>query len=241
MRNGRATVIAQPPGVSFQAERRRPRHVLLPGVVMSAALIVDDHPVVVAAVKLVLETQGYTQIHVASRGVDVVPMIREHTPELIVLDLKLEGMSGLEVLERIRAIGLSCKVVIFTSSEPVHYLPRCRRAGAMAYVTKSAQLQQLQSAIKAVRSGYTFFPEMPDASVGQFDMQSNERALIDLLSDRELHILVQLAHGKPNKLIASEMNLSHKTVSTYKTRLMMKLGMGSLVLLRELAKRNQLL
>ena len=72
------------------------------------------------------------------------------------------------------------------------------------------------------------------------DVHSDERQLIERLSNRELHILVQLAHGKPNKLIAEEMNLSHKTISTYKTRLMLKLGISSLVLLRELVKRNGL-
>ena len=207
---------------------------------MYSAGIVDDHPVVVGAVTLVLETLGYKPIHVASSGVDVVPMIREHAPSLIVLDLKLKGMGGLEVLDRINALGLLCKVVIFTSADPDSYLVRCRRAGAMAFVSKAASLQQLHNAIKAVRSGYSYFPELLEINAAQSDVHSNERQLIERLSNRELHILVQLAHGKANKLIAEEMNLSHKTISTYKTRLMLKLGMSSLVLLRELVKRNGL-
>lgn len=205
---------------------------------MDSALIVDDHPVVLRAVTVVLESLGYKPIHVASRGVDVVPMIRAHAPKVIVLDLKLPGMGGLEVLDRINALGLVCKIVIFSSAEADSYQARCQRAGAMAFVDKSADLKQLENAIKAVRSGYSYFTAKINA--GQSDVHSDERQLIARLSNRELHILVQLAHGKTNKLIAEEMNLSHKTISTYKTRLMLKLGMNSLVLLREFVKRNDL-
>ena len=208
---------------------------------MEIAMIVEDHPVVAITLQGVLKTHGYKQVHMVSSSVDVVPMIRQHAPGLVVLDLELGANSGLDSLERIRAIGLSCKVVVFTSKDPAHYLARCRRAGAMAYVTKSADLQQLQNAIKAVRAGYTYFPESSEPHAGKYAVQSNEQQLIDQLSDRELHILVQLAQGKANKDIAEEMHLSHKTISTYKTRLMIKLGIGSLVLLRELAKRNQLI
>jgi len=207
---------------------------------MGRVLLAEDHPVVVSAIHMLLHGLGYKQIHVVSSGVDVVPMIREHAPDLMILDLNLAGMCGLDVLQRIRSIGLVCKVVIFTSAPRNSFLMRCRRAGAMAFVEKSADLKQLENAIKAVRSGYTFFPEMHGVSSGQLDALSDERQLIDRLSDRELHILVQLAHGKSNKLIALEMNLSHKTVSTYKTRLMLKLGITSSVTLRELVVRNDL-
>ncbi|PCR94816.1 response regulator transcription factor [Pseudomonas allokribbensis] len=207
---------------------------------MDSALIVDDHPVVVGAVRMVLESLGYKPVHVASSGVDVVPMIRAHAPKLIVLDLKLTGFGGLEVLERIRTIGLDCKVVIFTSADPEHYLMRCRRAGAMAFVTKSAAMQQLQSAIKAVRSGYSFFPELPVNNAGQSDASRDERESIASLSTREMEIMIKLAQGDSNKRIAQAMSLSHKTISTYKTRLMLKLGVSSLVVLREFAKRNGL-
>ncbi|TFA81455.1 MULTISPECIES: response regulator transcription factor [unclassified Pseudomonas] len=206
---------------------------------MGSALIVDDHPVVVGALRLVLESAGYKPIYVTSKGVDVVPMLREHTPDLVVLDLKLDGFGGLEVLERIRAIGLVCKVVIFTSAEPEHYMVRCRRAGAMAFVAKSASMEHLQNAIKAVHAGYSYFPEMPVNAV-QSEAHRDERELIALLSTREMEIMLKLARGESNKHIALTMNLSHKTVSTYKSRLMLKLGVSSLVALGAFVKRNGL-
>ena len=206
---------------------------------MGSVLVAEDHPVVVTAISLLLQGLGYKQIHVATSGVDVVPMLREHSPELVVLDLKLNGFGGLEVLERIRAIGLVCKVVIFTSAEPEHYMVRCRRAGAMAFVAKSASMEHLQNAIKAVHAGYSYFPEMPVNAV-QSEAHRDERELIALLSTREMEIMLKLARGESNKHIALTMNLSHKTVSTYKSRLMLKLGVSSLVALGAFVKRNGL-
>ncbi|WP_192564170.1 response regulator transcription factor [Pseudomonas gozinkensis] len=205
---------------------------------MKSVVIVDDHPVIRQALRLILESLGFKSIHEASSTVEVVPMIRQHRPTLLILDLKLEGGSGLDVLERIRSNGLECRVIVYTAQPPDNYLQRCMRAGARAYISKTDSLQQLINAVNAVMAGYTLFPEFLDCSVASL---SNERQQIEHLSDRELHILVQLAHGKPNNQIAHDLNLSHKTISTYKTRLMLKLGLSSLVLLREFAKRNHLL
>ncbi|PNA04943.1 MULTISPECIES: response regulator transcription factor [Pseudomonas] len=208
---------------------------------MGSALIVDDHPVVVSAVRLVLESLGYKPVYVTSDSSEVVSLVRLYEPDLMVLDLNLPGPGGLETLEHLKKVGLSCKVVVFSTANPDQFLMRCRRAGAMAFVTKSAELQQLQSAIKAVRAGYSYFLDLPNVTAGQTELHSDEGKLIASLSDRELQILIELARGISNKQIAEDMNRSHKTISTYKTRLMLKLGIKSSVVLREFAIRNHLL
>ncbi|MFJ7313598.1 response regulator [Pseudomonas sp. NPDC098747] len=208
---------------------------------MKSALIVDDHPVVRAAIRIVLQTEGFKEIHEASSGNEVVQLLREHRPRLVVLDLRLPALDGLDVLARIKANDLDCRVLVFSSHDPLFYQERCLRAGAMAYVTKTNQLQQLHKAIQAVMSGYTYFSAMPDNVSVLNAVQATEKQMIDQLSDRELSIFVQLAQGKANKAIAEDMHLSHKTVSTYKTRLMKKLGMGTPVHLRDFAKRNHLI
>ncbi|MGG7674577.1 response regulator [Pseudomonas sp. WC2] len=208
---------------------------------MKSALIVDDHPVVRAAVRIVLQTEGFKDIHEVSNGSEVVSLIREFKPQLVVLDLRLPALDGLDVLARIKANDLDCRVLIFSSHDPLYYQERCLRAGAMAYVTKSNQLQQLHKAIQAVMSGYTYFTSLPDSVNTLNTVQLTEKQMIDQLSDRELSIFQQLAQGKPNKTIAEDMLLSHKTISTYKTRLMKKLGLNSVVHLRGFAKRNQLI
>jgi len=210
---------------------------------MKSALIVDDHPVVRAAVKLVLETERFKVIHEASSASEAMALSREHKPKLVVLDLKLPGLGGLEVLERLKATDPECRVLIFTSQDPLHYQDRCLRSGAMGYVAKTNQLLQLHKAVQALMSGYSYFAALPDSGPVSSPSHRSEKQLIDELSNRELSILEQLALGKPNKSIAAEMFLSHKTVSTYKTRLIKKLGLHSksAVYLREFAKRNHLI
>ncbi|NUU39212.1 response regulator transcription factor [Pseudomonas sp. C2B4] len=208
---------------------------------MESVLIVDDHPVVRGAVKIVLRQQGFKRIYETDSGNEVMRMIRELKPNLVVLDLNLPSLDGLEVLGRIQAAEVGCRVVIFTSQEPEFFQDRCMRAGAAAYVDKTKSLEHLQKAVHAVSGGYTYFSQLPTSSVSKTPFQLSEKHMIDQLSDRELTILQQLARGRSNKAIADNLHLSHKTVSTYKTRLIEKLNVDSLVHLRDLALRHKLI
>jgi two-component system response regulator EvgA len=206
---------------------------------MKKVLLVDDHPVVRAAVRLVLELEGFKRISEASSGSEAISLLHEHSFNLVVLDLVMPGGDGLELLERIRASDWSCLVLVFTSLDPLFFQERCMRAGAMAYVAKTNVLSQLHKAVHAVMTGYTYFARLPSGS--QDALQRSEKQMIDKLSNRELTILQYLARGMSNKAIAELMHLSHKTVSTYKTRLIEKLGVNAAVHLRDFAKRNHLI
>ena len=115
------------------------------------------------------------------------------------------------------------------------------RAGAAAYVSKSRSLEDLEAAVKSVMAGYTYFAQLDSISVSMGSLQRSEKELIDSLSNRELAILQHLARGSKNNEIAEIMHLSYKTVSTYKSRLIDKLNVRSLVLLRDFALRNHLI
>jgi two-component system response regulator EvgA len=208
---------------------------------MKSALIADDHPVVRAAVKILLKAEGFQRIEEASSGNEVLPLIRGHQPDLVVLDLVMPALDGLDVLARIQAGEVGTRVLVFTAQEPVFYQDRCMRAGAAAYVSKTNDLQHLQKAVHAVMAGYSYFVQLPTTSVSLNRLQRSEKDMIDKLSDRELTIFQHLARGMSNKAISECMNLSHKTVSTYKTRLVEKLNLDSAVHLRELAVRNCLI
>ena len=117
---------------------------------------------------------------------------------------------------------------------------RCMQSGAAGYVCKQEELSELTSAIKAVFSGYNYFPSQALTSETNDHNYSSEIELFKLVNDRELMVLKLFAQGKTNKDIAAGMFLSNKTVSTYKKRLMQKLKAHSLVELIELAKRNGL-
>jgi two-component system response regulator EvgA len=206
---------------------------------MKSVAIVDDHPVVRAAVKLVLEREGFKRIHEASSVGEASVMFRDQNVHLVILDLVMPGGNGLDVLERIKASNLSCVVLVFTSLDPLFFQERCMRAGALAYVAKTNDLSQLHKAIRALMAGYTYFAQLPSASMDA--RQQSEKQMINKLSNRELTILQCLARGTTNKAIAELMHLSHKTVSTYKTRLIAKLGVKAAVHLRDFAIRNHLI
>ncbi|MGZ7460233.1 response regulator [Pseudomonas sp. Ma2-10] len=205
---------------------------------MLKAMIVDDHPFIRSAVKMILKQEEYEIVAEAGNGADAVQLAREHLPDLILLDIAMPGVDGLDALSRMASHRISAKVLVLTSLSAVFYSLRCMKAGASGYVSKSDDLSELIKAINAIKSGYTFFPDLAIKSVHREDAQATESKLIQSLSDRELSILQQLANGLTNKQIGEAMLLSNKTISTYKARLIEKLNITSLIHMAEFAKRN---
>ncbi len=205
------------------------------------ALVVDDHPFIRATVTYLLKQEGFDEIYQAGNGADAMQIAREKCPDLIILDLAMPKLGGLEVISRIKALELPCKILVLTSYLAVFFSTRCMRAGAMGFVAKTGELDELQKAIKAVMSNYSCFPSLPTSSVRRDDLQATEEELVHSLSDRELAVLQMLAQGLGNNEIAKCMLLSHKTISTYKTRLKEKLHMSSVVHLSKFAQRNHLI
>lgn len=208
---------------------------------MLKALVVDDHSFIRASVKMLLKAELFEIIGEADNGVDAMQLARDNVPDLILLDIAMPLLDGLEVISRISALGLPSKILVLTSLETSFYAMRCMKAGASGYVSKAGSLEELTRAIKVVMDGYSYFPLLANSSVRASDNQASERELIGKLSDRELTILQQLARGFSNKEIGDSMLLSNKTISTYKTRLIEKLNVKSVVYLAEFAKRNNLL
>ena len=208
---------------------------------MTKILIVDDHPLIRSAVSAMLSNHGYHVVAETDSGIDAVQLAREHSIDLIILDLSLPGLDGLEVIKRIRLSGLQSRILVLTSQPALHYSKRCMSAGATGFITKTKGLSEVLQAVKVVMGGYTFFPDLSDSSVRTSDCGVSEKELIQLLSPRELEILIKLARGQRNIEIANNMTLSSKTISTYKSRLKEKLNMKSVVYLAEFAKRNNLI
>ena len=208
---------------------------------MVKAMVVDDHPFIRASVRMLLQQENIEVVAEADNGADAVQMAREHTPDLIMLDIAMPRLDGLEVISRIIALEKHTKIVVLTSQPAIFYAMRCMKAGAAGYVSKTDDLNELVKAIKAVMTGYTFFPYLPASSVRSIDTRATDVELIQSLSDRELMILQQLSNGMSNKEISEAMFLSTKTISTYKTRLIEKLNVKSVVYLADFAKRNQLI
>lgn len=207
---------------------------------MHSVFIVDDHPVIRLAVRMLLENEGYRVTGESDNGVDAMQMVRESPPDLIILDIGIPKLDGLEVLSRFNSMSVPLKVLVLTAQSPVLFATRCMLSGACGYVCKQEDLSELLSAIKAVLSGYNYFPSQAINPLRQQENGNSEMDLFKTVNDRELMVLQLFAQGKSNKEIASGMFLSNKTVSTYKKRLMQKLKANSLVELIEMAKRNAL-
>lgn len=172
---------------------------------------------------------------------DAIQLVREHEPDVVILDIGIPKLDGLTVISRIKSLELRTQVLVLTSQSAEAFCKRCIQVGARGFVNKEEDLNNLINALNAVIAGYTFFPSLTFDTLGTPPERISESELIGLLSDREMIVLQHLAMGYSNKAIGEKLFLSNKTVSTYKTRLLQKLGLGSLVDLAEFAKRNSLI
>lgn len=208
---------------------------------MYTVLVVDDHPFIRSSVCMQLRQDQLEVVGQADNGVDAVRLARELKPDIVILDLLVPGLDGLEVINRIMGMERPAKVLVLTSQAAESYSLRCMKAGASGFVSKTDDLLALSKAVVAVLSGYTYFPEVALSSVNRRELEVDETQSIARLSDRELVILQQLARGMSNKAIGDAMLLSNKTISTYKARLIEKLKVASLIDLADVARRNGLI
>ena len=207
---------------------------------MRKALIVDDHPFIRRIVRLVLEKANFQIAAETDNGATALDLARSHVPHLIVLDLSMPKLDGFEVLKRLNILGLPIKVLVLTSKGSAFFADRCIRAGPIGFIEKTEDVDALTQAINHVMSGRIYLND-PDANVATADNDKpSDLQLIKKLSDRELRTLQYLVSGYSNKKISETMLLSEKTVSTYKTRVLNKLNIKSVVYLAEFAKRNNL-
>lgn len=203
-------------------------------------VIVDDHPLVRMTVRFLLESEGYKVVGETENGADALNLIRDLQPGIVILDIGLPKIDGLTVISRLTALHLPVRIIVLTAQASNHVAIRCMEAGAYGFVTKADDLCELVNAIRAVSSGYSYFPDRAFCLTRRDSDKDRDEDLLRTLSSRELAVLQQLAQGLSNKQIAERMLLSSKTISTYKTRLLFKLNASTLLDLYDLAKRNGL-
>ncbi|MFJ4157479.1 response regulator [Pseudomonas sp. NPDC089752] len=201
---------------------------------MTTVLIVDDHSTVRFAVRMLLERERFQVIGEVDNGSEVAQVARKLQPDVVVLDIGLPGLDGMEVIKRLQQLEHAPKIMVLTGQATDLYVRRCLDAGIGAFVTKSEDLDALIFAIKALVKGYSTFPQMAVNS----NTLDSEPTRLGSLSNREMEVLRRLSNGENNKHIGSQMNLSAKTISTYRGRIMDKLKTESLVEMVDLAKRN---
>jgi two-component system response regulator EvgA len=183
---------------------------------------------------MLLERERFQVIGEAGDGIDAVQQARLLRPDVVILDIGLPGLDGMEVIKRLQLLEPAPKIMVLTGQPADLYVRRCLDAGIAAFVNKDEDLDALVFALKALVKGYSTFPQM---SVNSSSLES-ECSRLESLSNREMEVLRRLTRGENNKFIGECMNLSAKTISTYRGRIMDKLKTESLVEMVDLAKRN---
>ncbi|AGM41857.1 response regulator transcription factor [Aeromonas hydrophila] len=207
---------------------------------MAKILIVDDHPAIRMAVNILLKQDGHHILAEVDNGVDAISYARKNKPEMVVLDIGIPRLDGIEVIKRLKDMDASIQVVILSAQATHHIMVRCLQAGADGFISKLDDLSLLKNALDKIGKGQLYFPR--DIIAGARHAHEVDRTdLLSALSDREMSVLLLICQGHTNKQIAENMLLSEKTVSTYKTRLMQKLNVTNMVDLISLAKRQELL
>ena len=180
-------------------------------------LIVDDHPVVRAGLASMLGTQEeLTLVGAARSGEEALTMLEEHHPEVLLLDLRMPGMSGVETLQALKRANRQIRVIILTNYETDEDIYRAFQAGAQGYLLKDTSLREMVEAIRAVHSGKRYIPRHIASRLA-------ERMVRTDLTSRELEILKLLSKGPTNKQIGHALGISDNTVRNHVLKIIEKL------------------
>ncbi len=194
---------------------------------MIKVLIVDDHPIVRRGIRDILsESPNIGAVDEASNGREAMSKIQDHNYDLVLLDIAMPGRGGLEVLKDIKHEKPGLPVLVVSVYPEEQYAIRALKAGASGYLTKESAPEELISAIwKAYRGGKYVTSSMAETLASHLvDLRKPPH---ETLSDREYQVLLMITSGKSVTEIAEELSLSVKTISTYRSRTLDKLGMKS--------------
>ncbi len=208
-------------------------------------LIVDDHQVVIGGIRSVLnELPDYEIVGEAMNGRDAVRLARTLEPDVVIMDISMPGLNGIDATLQLKKRNPDIHVIIFTMYSDKEYLLDLIRAGISAYVLKEDPVSDLIIALKAVRTGGTYFSTMsPQELLGQIkrlEAEDIKNGFRDL-SLREREVLQLLAEGNSVKEIAAKLNLSPKTVEAHKYNVMAKLDAHNLADLTKIALKKKLI
>ena len=193
-------------------------------------LLADDHGIVRRGLRSLLETEaGLEVVGEASDGLEALRLVEDHHPDILIVDVGMPKMNGIEVAARMQKLDRPPAVIILSMHSDESYITRALAAGARAYLLKDATDEDLLPAVRAVTAGKPYFsPAVTAVLVEDYMRQLRARGLTDtylLLTDREKEVLQLLAEGRSNKEVAVLLDLGLSTVETHRANLMQKLNL----------------
>jgi two-component system NarL family response regulator len=198
-------------------------------------LIADDHPLILAGLAALIHSMPQLQLVAqADNGARAVELYRQHRPQVVIMDLSMPVMHGLDAIGHILAIDAQARIIILTTYQGDEDVHRGLRAGAAGYLLKDSGAEQLVACIEAVAQGQKFLPPEVASKLA-------ERTELARLSRRELEILAHLATGKSNKMIARSAAIEVGTVKFHVNNILAKLNVASRTEAATVASRRGLL
>lgn len=204
--------------------------------------IADDHLLIREGLKKILSGEKeFTVIGESGDPDEVLDFINENEVDILILDLNMPGRSGLEVLKRVKKIKPETKVLILSMYPEDQFGERTIKAGAAGYITKESASDELLNALKKIAKGGNYISKVFAEKLLYKIKSINEQKPHELLSDRELQIMILMAKGKTQVEISNELALSTSTVNTYRSRILEKLKLKSNAEIIRYALQNNLL
>jgi DNA-binding NarL/FixJ family response regulator len=195
---------------------------------MIRIVIADDHTIVREGLKQVLSAAAdFAVVGEAQNGHEVMQRVRELDFDVLLLDMSMPGKSGIELIKQVKSEKPKLRLLVLSMHEEAQYAVRAIKAGASGYLTKESASAQLVSAIRKVAGGGAFISSAVAEQLALGAMPQAEGPPHSALSDREFQVLRLLVSGRTVTEIADQLNLSVKTVSTHKARLMQKMNISS--------------
>lgn len=195
---------------------------------MIKIIIADDHEIVRAGLKQIIADHPDMMVAgEASNGNELIAKIRKSHYDVILLDIQMPGMIGIEILKQIKAENKEIPVLVLTMYPEDMYAVRALKAGASGYLTKLTVSEKLVDAIKKVYKGGKYISRTLAENLADSIARDREKALHEYLSDREFQVICMIASGKNINEIAEELFLSTKTISTYRARILEKMDMNN--------------
>jgi DNA-binding NarL/FixJ family response regulator len=206
-------------------------------------LIADDHPLFRTGLRTALSLlPGVELLGEAADGAEALRQIRNLKPDVLILDLGMPKMDGLEVLRRLRLGQVKIKVLVLTARDDRPYLRAVVRAGARGYLLKDASSRELASALRAVAAGRTYFSRLAAQRLLDDIVETQETGTTSArLTSREFEVLSLIASGLKNRQAATKLGIGVRTVESHRETIMQKLGLRGAAALARYALENGLL
>ncbi len=199
-------------------------------------ILVDDHAIVRAGFRLLLSTEDNIEVIAeAERGEQACQLYLEQQPDVMVLDLSMPGIGGLESIRRICSRDSNAKILVFSVHDEMVYVDRAMSAGAKGYITKNSAPGILVEAIQKIAEGGIYIEQGLMENMPVQDSKAEYQTIIDTLSAREFDVFLLLAKGLTAHKIADELCLGYKTVANYGTQIRNKLKVSSAAELAHIA------